>query len=224
MRAFPLVAVVLLLAGCTQGDPGDDGGIATTCPSWVKLPHNGQVIEGAMLYNKDTTVPDFERWDFMEPNATRPGQGIGDGHLLEFDDHPLDQIVFDFHMRNKEGSNPARLLYVEDAELTVSFFASRDGEIDFGTPVEAWDQAQGPSSSKHEWTFGIDPAKRYGIHNVTLRVDLAQPWEDPRPHGVFVRWLMTPDLDGNLETPSIAIMRYAPEFWYRTCSSNGAKV
>lgn len=224
VRAFPLVAASLLLAGCTQGDPGgEDDGPVTSCPAWVKLPHNGQVIEGNMVYTNQTMVPDFERWDFMEPNATRPGQGIGDGHLREFDGHPLDQIVLDFHLRQKGQGQPGRILAVEDAEVTVSFFPSVDGEIDFSTPIEAWDQSKGQSSSKHEWTFGPTPGRNFGYHNVTLRIDLAQPDEEPRPQGVFVHWVMTPNLDNDIDTASLVVMHYAPEFWYRTCSSDGTR-
>lgn len=224
MRVPALLAMALLVAGCTQNDPGSGpgGDDFTSCPSWVKLPHNGQVIDGALMVNRDTVVPDFERWDFMEPNATRAGQGIGDGHLREFDGHPLDQIVLDFHMRPKQGTQPARVLYVEDAELTLRFYRSDNGYP--AEPIAAWDQALGAASAKEEWVFTSDPEDRYAIYNVTLRMDLAQPDQQPDPTGVFLHWQMTQhDLDGDIDTPSAAIMRYAPEFWYRTCSSDGTK-
>lgn len=226
MRVFApmsLAFLALLVTGCTQNDPGSgDGGDFMTCPSWIKYPHNGQIIDASMLFSKETTQPDLERWDFMEWNETRPGQGIGDGHLLEYADHPLDQVVFDFHLREKSGSAPARALYTEDAQLTLRFYASDGGYL--GEPLEAYDEAKGKSSAEHEWVFRSDAQTRYAFHNLTLRIDLAQPDEDPAPRGVFVQWTLAPNLDNNMETPSFAIMRYAPEFWYRTCSQDGTKV
>jgi len=223
VRILALLALALLIPGCTQNDPGDGGDEPQmSCPSWMKYPHNGQIIDGAMLFNNQTTAPDFERWDFMEPNATRPGQGIGDGHLLEYNDRPLDQIVFDFHMRNKAANAPARLLYVEDAQLNLRFYASEGGYP--GEPLGAYDQALGPDSTQHEWVFRSDPSTRYAIYNVTLRLDLAQADEDPNPRGVFLHWELQPNLDGDIDTQSIALMKYAPEFWYRTCGKDGTRV
>ena len=222
MRALALVTLVLLLPGCTQNDPGDDkvdDGI--TCPSWIKYPHNGQVIDASMLFTKDTVQPDLERWDFMEWNATRAGQGIGDGHLLEYDDKPLDHIVFDFHLRQANGDQKARALYVEDAQLTLRFYASDGGYQ--GEPLEAYDEALGKASSKNEWVFRSDPQTRYAFYNQTMRLELSQPTEDPAPRGVFLQWTLAPNLDNNMDTPSVAVMRYAPEFWYRTCNQDGTK-
>lgn len=225
MRVALLAGLVFLLAGCTQGDPGSrngHSGFQSTCPSWVKYPHNGQIIEGALQWTNLSTNPDdLERWDFMAPNATRPGQGIGDGNLLEYDGHPLDEVVFDFHLRDKSPGTPRRALYVQDAQLHMMFFASEGGYP--GQELEAYDTSKGPSSAKVEWIFGSDAAEGYTIHNVTLRVDLAQPDQPPAPAGVFVHWWIDPDLDGDKDTPSVALMHYAPEFWYRTCSADGTK-
>lgn len=225
MRVLALAALALafVLPGCTQNDPGaGDGEDYMSCPSWIKYPHNGQIIDASMLFSKDTVQPDLERWDFMEWNDTRPGQGIGDGHLVEYADHPLDQIVFNYHLREKSGGDPARALYTEDAQLTLRFYASEGGYQ--GRALEAYDEALGKASSKNEWVFRSDPQTRYAFHNVTLRVELAQPDEDPAPSGVFLQWSFAPNLDGNMDTPSFAVIRYAPEFWYRTCSSDGTKV
>ena len=210
-----LLATLVPLAGCTQLDPGDDDPDFTgTCPSWVKG-MGTQVIEGALLLTKETTAPDFDRWDFREATAEAPGNGLGDGYL-EFNGHPLDQIVLDFHQRDEPGK-PKRLLWVLDAELHLRFYRADGGQV--GEPVEAWDQALGASSSKHEWVFGKQPGKEFGYHNITLRIDLTDPADDPDPHGVFAHWEMIPDLDSNPDTPSAAVMRYAPDLWYRTCGA-----
>ena len=224
MRLLAVAATLaFLLAGCTQGSPGTGpDGFASTCPSWIKYPHNGQIIEGALQWTNTSTNPgDLERWDFMKWNATRGGQGIGDGHLLRYDGHPLDQLEFDFHLRDKAAGQPRRVLYVEDAELHARFFAAEDGYP--GQLLEPWDRALGPSSAKHEWTFTSDPVKRYAIHNVTLKLELMPADQDPSPVGVFVQWELIPDLDHNPDTPSVALMHYVPEFWYRTCSKDGTK-
>ncbi len=223
MRTAALLALAFLVAGCTQGSPGSGGkAFEGSCPAWVKYPHSGQIVESALQWtNRSTNPADLERWDFMAPNATRAGLGIGDGHLLEYEGHPLDQVWFDFHLRDKSAGQPRRVLFVEDAELHARFYASEDGYP--GQALEPWDVALGPSSAKHDWTFTSDPVKHYAIHNVTLRVDLARPDQDPAPAGVFVEWVLVPDLDRDPDTPSMAMMYYTPDLWYRTCSKDGTK-
>lgn len=230
MRLAVVVAVAFLLAGCTQGSPG--GGKDTfspSCPSWIKYPHNGQIVEGGMQWtnqsqphpNFNGEISDLDRWDFMEPNATRGGQGLGDG-LLTYEGHPLDQLVLNFHYRQKQGSEPARILYVQDAELHVRFYANEGGYP--GQQLSPWEESQGRSSAKAEWVFTSDPQKHWSMFNLTWHLDLAQPDEAPAPIGVFVEWEMIPDQDHDVDTPSAALIHYAPEFWYRTCSKDGTPV
>lgn len=219
-----LACAVLLplgLAGCTQGDPGGGGdGFEGTCPAWVKG-RNAQKVDGNLALTNQTTVPDFDRWDFAEP-ADRdkdgdldPGTGFGDG-ITTWLEHPLDFLVMDFDRRHGED----RLLYVQDAEVKVSFFASDGGYP--GDPLQAYLQGD-PDGAQHQWTFRSGPGG-WRIENLTFRVDLARDDEQPDPRGVFVHWEMTDvDLDDDIDTASVVFMRYSPEFWYRTCSRDGTK-
>lgn len=217
MRIASFVTLALLLAGCTQGTPSGPEDEFVSCPSWIKYPHNGQIIEGNLQWTNMSTNPaDLTRWDFRAPTPQQAGVAIGDGNLLSYNDHPLDQVVFDFHYREKAGGEPRRLLYVQDGELHARFFESVDGQV--GEPLEAYDEARGKGSAQHEWTFRSDEATKWSIHNVTLRIDLAADDADPAPRGVFVQWELSPDHDGDPNTASVAAMHYAPEFWYRTCS------
>jgi hypothetical protein len=222
MRLLAVLLLAFLLAGCTQGTPDREDDFQASCPSWIKYPHNGQIIEGAMQWTNQSTNPnDLDRWDFMQWNATRGGQGLGDG-LLEYEGHPLDQIVLNFHERQKSAGNPARRLGVQDGELHVRFWANEGGMP--GQQLEAWDESLGRSSAKADWTFTSDPVKHYALFNITWHIDLAQPDEEPAPVGVFAEWELIPDQDRNPDTPSGAVMYYSPELWYRTCSSDGTKV
>lgn len=229
MRIVALLALSFLLAGCTQGTPDRDEGFAGSCPSWIKLPYNGQIVEGNLQWTNLSSNPnDLVRWDFMPPSYNqstgqwRAGSGIGDGNLQSYQDHPLDQIVFNFNFRDKAAGEPRRLLYVQDGTLTVRFFASEGGFV--GDPVAVYNERLGPSSAKHEWVFQVDPKTNYAVHNLTLRIDLAASDEPPAPQGLFIQWELLPDRDRNRDTPSLAAMHYSPEFWYRTCSKDGTRV
>jgi hypothetical protein len=218
VRLVAVLAVLALsagLAGCTQGDP--NGGFKQSCPAWIKGP-DAQVVNGNLVLTNQTTQPQFDRWDYREPSAKSPGTGFGDGLLQRFN-HSLDFLSMDFHFHQGEGKD-ARLLYVQDAELHVSFFASENGAP--GESLDASLEGQ-PSTAKHEWTFRTTPGG-YLIENLTWRVELAHPDQPPNPRGVFVHWEMIPNLDNNIDTASVILMRYSPEFWYRTCSSDGTKV
>lgn len=220
VRALLLAAVALTLSGCTAPSGGDDGGFEISCPAWVHLPHNAQIVDGTLLMTNQTMAPDLTRWDFKEPGQT-PGQGIGEGNLETYKGRPLDQMVFDFRMRERDGSKAAQLLYVQDAELRLRFHASDGGYP--GERLQAYDEALGRSSLRDEWVFRADPRLHYGIFNVTLRLELADSGEEPAPRGVFLEWEMVPDLDRDIDTPSIARMRYAPQYLYRTCSDDGTR-
>lgn len=218
----------MLLAGCTQGTPDRDGPFVGSCPSWVKLPYNGQIIEGQLQWTNLSSNPsDLSRWDFMPPSYNqssgqwRAGSGIGDGNLRSYNGHPLDQVVFNFHLREKSSGEPRRVLYVQDGTLTARFYASDDGFV--GDPVAVYDEKLGPASAKHEWTFSVDSKTNWALHNLTLRIDLAPIDAPPSSHGLFVHWELLPDRDRNRDTPSVALMQYSPEFWYRTCSKDGTR-
>lgn len=218
MRVVAVLAAVLLsagLAGCTQGDPGKST-FAQTCPAWIKGP-DAQVVNGNLVLTNQTTQPQFDRWDYREP-TDKPGTGFGDGILQRFN-HSLDFLSMDFHFHQGEGKD-ARLLYIQDAELHVTFFASEGGVP--GQELDASLEGQ-PGTAKHEWVFRTAPGG-YLIENLTWRVELAKPNEPPNPRGVFVHWQMVPNLDKDINTASVVLMRYSPEFWYRTCSSDGTKV
>lgn len=228
MRIVVLVALAFLLAGCTQGTPVRDAESFGTCPSWTKLPYNGQIIEGNLQWTNVSTNPnDLVRWDFKAPSYNqstgqwKPGNALGDGSLREYDDHPLDQIVLNFHLRKRAEGEPSRFLYVQDGTLKARFYASDDGLV--GAPVSAYDEMKGPASAKHEWSFEVNPQTNFAIHNITLRIDLASSSEPPAPHGVFVQWELLPNRDRNPNTASLAAMHYSPEFWYRTCSKDGTR-
>jgi hypothetical protein len=216
LAALPLMAG---LAGCTQGTPGDD--FQATCPSWIKG-RDAMGVNGNLLFTNQTTMPDFDRWDFREGNNSawtgrnnphgRPGTGLGDG-LEELFDRPLDFLVFDFRF-TEDGK---RMLYIQDAQLIVRFYASEGGNP--GEPLDAYLQGR-PQTAKSEWVYTTAPGG-FLLVNDTLRVDLARPDEAPNPRGVFVHWQMVPNLDRNVDTASVAIMRYSPEFWYRSCNADG---
>jgi hypothetical protein len=219
-----LLASSLALTGCTQGDPGDDFG-EPTCPSWTKG-RSSMIVSPAtkLYYSNQTQVPDFFDWDYAEEsynaNGTLQTRWSAFGSSFKsLSGKPLDFLVFDFH--GAEFTGGRSFLLVEDAEVTLQFFAeSADGSPE-GQPMAAWDVDQGKESAKTEWTFRSDPKTGYALHNVTLRVDLAQPNEAPNPRGVFAYWTWTFDLDGDRDTPSGVTTAYAPEFWYRTCWSDG---
>ena len=215
----PVLALLLLtsslaLTGCTQGDPGDDGDLGTpTCPSWTRG-MNRQIINGNLAVTNRTTVPDLDRWDFTEPGDK--GAGLG-GSYGAFLGKPLDFMTID--LRQKQGGDPKedRLLYIQDAELHVRFYADRDGQV--GEEMQAFEDGH-PETAKHEWTFRTAPGG-YLIQNITWKVELAKPDQEPDPHGVYVHWEMVPNLDNDIDTASVVIMRYSPEFWYRSCWSDG---
>lgn len=222
MRVVALLGAVLLslsIAGCTQGDPGggDGNGFEATCPSWVKGPDVFRV-DGNMVLTNRTTFPDLERWDLAEPSKDSDRfSGFGDG-VLERMGHPLDFLVMDFTFK-EGGQQDSRLLYIQDAELHVEFFASDNGGI--GRELSAALEGQ-PETAKHEWVFRTEPGG-YRIENLTWRVELSPSDQAPAPAGVLVHWFMVPNLDGNIDTASVVLMRYAPELWYRTCSADGTK-
>lgn len=201
----------MTFAGCTQGDPGDD--FEPTCPSWTRG-LNRQVINGNLAVTNRTTVPDLDRWDFTEPGDK--GSGLG-GPYKDFQGRPLDFLTINLQQKQSNSSNEDRLLYIQDAELRVTFFADRDGQL--GEEMEAFEEGR-PATAKHEWVFRTTPGG-YLIQNITWKVEMAKPDQDPDPHGVYVHWEMVPNLDGDIDTASVVIMRYSPEFWYRTCSSDG---
>jgi len=214
----PVLALLLLtsslaLTGCTQGDPGDDDLGTPSCPSWSRG-LNRQIINGNLAVTNRTTVPDLDRWDFTEPGDK--GSGLG-GPYGEFMGKPLDFMTLD--LRQKQGSDPNenRLLYIQDAELHVRFYADRDGQV--GEEMQAFEEGR-PETAKHLWTFRTAPGG-YVIQNITWKVELAKPDQEPDPHGVYVHWEMVPNLDNDIDTASVVIMRYSPEFWYRSCWSDG---
>jgi hypothetical protein len=213
--ALVLLTTSLALTGCTQGDPGDDFG-DPTCPSWTRG-QSRQIINGNLAVTNRTTVPDLERWDFTEPGDK--GSGLGTPYP-DFQGKPLDFITIDLHQRQSSDPNQERLLYIQDAELHVEFFAERDGQL--GEDMEAYEEGK-PATAKHEWVFRTAPGG-YLIENLTWKVDLAASDQQPDPHGVFVRWTMVPNLDNDIDTASVVIMRYSPEFWYRTCWADGTRV
>lgn len=233
MRIVALLALVFLLAGCTQNSPTNGGpaGDFASCPSWVKGQSGYQVRDdGAMTYTADNAAtyymppPDgnYERWDLKAPNATTPGSGIGTG-LQTFQGYPLDQLVFDFRPETSNLTAAKQLLYIQDGELTLEFLADEGGSP--GQVLRAYDQARGPSSARDSWVFASDPVKKFAFHNITLRLDLAQPDEDPNPRGVFLHWTMTKvNLDNDFDTTTMELIRYNPQLWYRTCSSDGTRL
>lgn len=216
MRAALLLSALaasVALTGCTQGDPGDDGFGEASCPAWTRG-MNRQVINGNLAVTNQTTVPDLDRWDFTDPGER--GSGLG-GPYGEFLGRPLDFITIDLRQHKGQNEGGDRLLYIQDAELRVTFFADRGGQV--GEAMEAFEEGR-PETAKHEWVFRTEPGG-YLIQNVTWRVELAKPDQEPDPHGVFVHWEMVPDLDNDIDTASVVLMRYSPEFWYRTCWSDG---
>lgn len=215
MRLALLLALLtssFALAGCTQGTPGDDFG-SPTCPSWTRG-LNRQIIDGNLAVTNQTTVPDLDRWDFTEPGDK--GSGLG-GPYKSFLGRPLDFITMDFHHRQSNDSKENRLLYIQDAELHIRFYADRGGQV--GEAMEAFEEGQ-PGTAKHEWVFRTQPGGFLFV-NKTWKVELAAPDQEPDPHGVYVHWEMVPNLDDDIDTASVVIMRYSPEFWYRTCWSDG---
>lgn len=208
-----LLTSSLALAGCTQGDPGDDDLGSPTCPAWTRG-LNRQIINGNLAVTNRTTVPDLDRWDFTEPGEK--GSGLG-GSYGQFMGKPLDFLTIDLRQKQGEDPNENRLLYIQDAELHVRFFADRDGQL--GEEMEAFEDGR-PETAKHEWVFRTAPGG-YLIQNITWKVELAQPDQEPDPHGVYVHWEMLPNLDNDIDTASVVIMRYSPEFWYRSCWSDG---
>lgn len=231
MRALAIASVVFLLAGCTQNSPGDGTptGDYGSCPSWVKGLSGYKIRDdGAMTYLPENAATyympggGFERWDLRAFNQTDPGVGLGSG-LLTFQDHPLDQMVFDFRPDSGVSlANTSRLLYIQDGEMHLEFFADEGGYP--GELLFAYDQTKGPSSAQDKWVFRSDPVKNYSFYNITLRLDLAHADEDPNPRGVFVHWIMAEvDLDRNPDTTTMEAIRYAPELWYRTCGGDGTR-
>lgn len=227
MRPVALVAalaVVPLLAGCLQADPGGDGdGFEPTCPSWMTAPGGQTKGWGAIfLFNnqsvRSTSPVVMDKWDFAAPTfdesgqVTKKGVGYGDPRL-EYNGHPLDQLVFDFNHRvNKTG------LLVVDAEVHFRFIESIDGHP--GADLVAWDRKLGRSSAQTVWTVRGDAASGgYAWFNRTLQVDLADPAADPDPRGVFVYWDWVYNLDGDIDTPSVVFTGYSPQTWYRTCGA-----
>ncbi|MFA5944941.1 MAG: hypothetical protein WC876_10805 [Candidatus Thermoplasmatota archaeon] len=223
--AFVLLVLAssLALTGCVQGGPDDDFG-TPTCPSWTKG-RNAQIVSPAakLLYSNQTTAPDFDRWDFTEETYYANGTvqtrwGAFGSPYATFSGRPLDFIVFDF--AGAEFSGGRSILFVQDAEVKLLFFAANED----GSPGEllpSWDTSKGQASAQDEWTFRSDPAKGFAFYNVTLRVDLAQPDDDPNPRGVFAYWTWVFDLDHDRDTPSLLYTGYSPEFWYRSCSKDG---
>jgi hypothetical protein len=211
--AMVLLTSSLALTGCTQGDPGPEGLDGATCPSWTRG-QSRQVINGNLAVTNRTMVPDLERWDFTEPGDK--GSGLGTPYP-EFLGKPLDFLTIDLRQRQSDDPNEARVLYIQDAELHVEFFAERDGQL--GEDMEAYEEGK-PATAKHEWVFRTAPGG-YLIQNITWKVELASPDQQPDPHGVYVRWTMIPNLDNDIDTASVAIMRYSPEFWYRNCWEDG---
>lgn len=210
--AAALLLSTLTLAGCSQGEDNRFGD--PTCPAWTRG-LSRQIINGNLAFTNQTTMPDFERWDFTEPGDR--GSGLGTPYP-EFMGKPLDFLTLDFRMRQSADQKEERLLYIQDAELHVSFFAERDGQL--GEAMQAFEDGR-PETAKHEWVYRTTPGG-YLIQNVTWKVELARPDQQPDPHGVYVHWEMIPNLDNNVDTASVVIMRYSPEFWYRTCSADGS--
>jgi hypothetical protein len=213
--ALVLLASSVALTGCTQGDPGDDFG-EPTCPSWTRG-LNAQVVHRDWAITNQTTMPDFERWDYTVPGPT--GSSLG-GPFPEFQGRPLDFITIDLHQRTGGDPNKDRLLYIQDAELHAQFYAERDHEL--GEDLMAYEEGK-PETAKHEWVFRTQPGG-YLIENITWKVELAAPDQEPDPHGVYVRWTLVPNLDNDIDTASVVLMRYSPEFWYRTCSADGTRL
>ena len=215
MRSALLLVLLtssLAFAGCVRGGPSDEFG-SPTCPSWTKG-LNRQTIDSNLAVTNRTTVPDLDRWDFTDPGDK--GSGLGTPYR-EFQGRPLDFLTID--LRQGQSESGERLLYIQDAELRVTFFAERDGQL--GEEMEAYEEGR-PQTTQHEWVFRTTPGG-YLIQNITWKVELAKPNADPDPHGVFVHWELVPNLDNDIDTASIAIMRYSPEFWYRSCSSDGTR-
>jgi hypothetical protein len=224
--ALLLLTSSLALAGCTQGDPGDD--LPPTCPSWTKGLSSQVVQPGIkLLYSNQTMTPDFDDWDFGEEayysNGTLQSRWSAFGSNLEtFMDYPLDFLVFDFEGAAISGGKS--ILYVQDAEVKLEFFAAGADGAPSGERLSAWDERLGRSSSRSEWVFRSDAATGYSQSNVTLRVELAPSDQEPNPRGVFVYWSWTFDLDRDRDTASLLYVGYSPEFWYRTCGSDGVRL
>lgn len=216
MRALLLLALLsssVALTGCTQGSPGEDDDIRQTCPAWTRG-LNRQVINGNLAVTNQTTVPDLDRWDFTEPGDKGSGLGTPYGSAQG---KPLDFMTLDLRQKSGGDPNDDQLLYIQDAELRVRFFAERDHQL--GEEMEAYEDGK-PATAKHEWVFRTAPGG-YLIQNITWKLELAKPDQQPDPHGVYVHWEMVPNLDNDIDTASVAIMRYAPDFWYRTCWEDG---
>lgn len=229
MRVPLALVAVFLLAGCTQYSPTDgrDGDFGS-CPSWTKGQSGFRIRDdGAMTYNAQSAATyympggNFERWDLKAFNNTHPGAGLASG-LLEFNGMPLDQFVFDFRPNHADLAQSTQLLYIQDGEMRLEFFADEGGYP--GERLRAYDQVLGPNSARDEWVFRSDPAKHFSFYNVTLRLDLAAVDEAPHPRGVFLHWFMTEvDLDHDADTTTLELIRYIPELWYRTCSKDGTR-
>lgn len=224
MRTASLLALGLLLAGCTQYTPDEDIPFVS-CPFWIQgLSSQGVNDRGSMTFPAPGgALPSFERWDVFKGNGTTPGQGFGSG-ALDFQGHPLDQLVFDFRAEpNKPLANSSRILYIQDGEMTLEFLASDDGFP--GEVLQAYDEALGPSSKRDSWVFTSDPATKFSIYNITLRLDLAGSDQAPNPRAVFAHWTMSKvNQDGDSQTTTTEVIRYSPEMWYRTCSADGTQV
>ena len=187
------------LAGCTQGDPGDDAFVGS-CPSWVKGLSTNIFQEGF----QNTSVPE---------RKVDPSHPTGAG-LHEFQGHPLDLVDLDFHPAR---SGSVQAIGVANGTLELRVFRS-DGEGGIVEQLLLHDTATGPDGPHLDhWSFGP------GIHkNFTLQVVLASPHDEPDTRPIVIQWDFLPDTD--TRTPSEAVMLYTAYVWYRTCSSDGTRL
>jgi hypothetical protein len=221
LRPAGAVLVAFLFTGCLQGGE-DDGGFDPTCPSWV-LGLGGAHVHGEFA----NFTGHIYRRDMKE--ADQNGNAIPLGsNQLEFMDHPLDQMAFDFHYKTRGSGNRTvtdQIFYVQDGTVEVHAFRyDPDSPPDHtGEELPIYDEAKGPASATYGMNFSSDPERHWSMFNVTLRVNLAEPWEEPDPQGVFLDWWFFRDQDQDPETASVALLYYKAQLWYRTCGEDGTR-
>ena len=204
MRTALLLTALLAsvgLAGCTQGDPGDKD-FDRTCPAWTTRmdSYNGR---HDFFYNGTVFYGPHAEDGYKPPggNASEERYALGAG-LFEFRDLPLDRIELKF-----QGKFFRHGVIVTNSEL--------DGIVTDtdGMGVYTSDRRLGADSRQESMHFTPGTAGNFSVDIV-----LAEPDEEPRPRGVRIDWYFTPSNDATEENPSVAVVEFSANYWYRVCS------